>query len=110
MQNQSFELGAEALKAGGFKFIYIYRSLMALTTERDSGLVFWRPPAGRCTVEGAFHPNCCWVRGYRMLAMGLYFLQNMRFSLKCAAWLPFDQVKIKLSGQSSAVWQLVQEP
>ena len=27
---------------------------MVFNTARDSGLLFWRPPAGRCTIEGAF--------------------------------------------------------
>ena len=68
VQIQNLALWAESLKAGGSRFLY--RSLTALNTETDSDLVFWRPPAGRCTFEGGFHPTYCGVRGYRILPPG----------------------------------------
>ena len=76
VQNQSLELWPESLKAGDLRFLY--RSLMVLNTDRDSGLLFWRPPAGRLLLRGPFHPNYCGVGSYRILPLrkvdGMAFL------------------------------------
>ena len=58
VQNQSLELWPASLKTGDLRFLY--RSLLVLNTARDSGLLFWRPPAGRCTIEGAFSSELLW--------------------------------------------------
>ena len=52
---------------------------MVFNTARDSGLLFWRPPAGRCTIEGAFSSELLWGGGsYRILPLrkvdGIAFL------------------------------------
>ena len=90
VQNQSLELWPESLKAGDLRFLY--RSLMVLNTDRDSGLLSWRPPAGRLLLRGPFHPNYCGVGSYRILP--LRKVDGMAFLIRGLYKKPIDLAAI----------------
>ena len=73
---------------------------MVFNTARDSGLLFWRPPAGRCAIEGPFHPNYCGVGSYRILP--LRKVDWMAFLIRGLYKKPIDLAAVQK--QSLELW------
>ena len=73
---------------------------MVFNTARDSGLLFWRPPAGRCTIEGAFSSELLW--GGQLSYTTLRKVDGMAFLIRGLYKKPIDLAAVQK--QSLELW------